>query len=888
MVRPSQVAVLLMAAGMAALGARAHAQSSGATPPPPQPANQGQGANNTVFVTAERRAANIQKVPIAVTAFTAKQRDILGIQTLQDLTDFTPGLSYSTSLDRAFIRGVGRQTNNLSTQPGVATYSDGVYNSSVIAAAADTLFLDRTEVLRGPQGTLYGRNSIGGAVNAVSRMPSSTFYAEGRATVANYDAYQVEGAVSGPVNDDLRLRVATSYAEQNKGFFTNVAGGPSEGVTGQNGRSWYVEGQLDANLTPKLELWMKADAAGWDYSYRASNTNSPYDTNFVELGSLGPNALFAFNPCFGVSMATACAASPTGFGVGGSFTHSGRLVTQNPGVFNLRDFATNTPEHANLADDYNIDTHLTYHTPWDFDVKYIGGYTHYKYHLTTDFDGSNVTELTIPCAPLAIFFGFCSAADPAAHVFPSTIFNYFEQKTYFSNEVDFVSTGTSNLQWIAGLYQYEEFYDQHIDFPSPGQAQLANPIDLANYPNLAAPDPNRSYYYAGQRMKDDSYAVFGQVDWKITDTLKFTGGLRWSQDHLFGGEFFRAISWGTSLPTLEFTGDATPAYDITPFLISFAPAQGVKSAPMLLPNGKWTRNLGATWSAPTGTAGLEWTPDDVSLLYVKYSRGYKSGGYNAGYINAAPETGPETLDAFEIGGKRQWFDRKLTTNLALFYYDYKGMQIPLSVQPSSGPAQTLTYNMKQVISYGLELETIWVPIEHATILFDYSYLNTRIHDNGCFLDSDDPSAVAPGAHPAGCPVNGMSGIFVNQYQSVNGEQIPEAPNNKIALNGAYTFVLEPGSLTLSASFIWKDKTYDSIFNRAYNLAKAYDQVDLTATWTDTKNRYTIILFGKNVFNTLGTDGVAGVKLNNQPYALYQSFGLIPPATYGVQLQVRFR
>jgi iron complex outermembrane receptor protein len=195
-----------------------------------------------------------------------------------------------------------------------------------------------------------------------------------------------------------------------------------------------------------------------------------------------------------------------------------------------------------------------------------------------------------------------------------------------------------------------------------------------------------------------------------------------------------------------------------------------------------------------------------------------------------------------------------------------------------------------VISYGLELETIWTPIDHLQILFDYSYLNATIRDHDCFLDSDDPSAVAPGSnHGAGCPApTSFTGIFPNQFQQVNGQTVPESPRNKVALNGNYTFVFEPGSLTLSASYIWKDKTYDSIFNRPYSLAPSYSQVNLTATWIDVKNRYTVIVFGRNVFNTLGYDGVAGARLNTQPFALYKSFGLTPPATYGVELQVRFR
>ena len=128
--------------------------------------------------------------PDSVTAVTSKERDLIGIETFQDITNFTPGLAYNTYLDRAFIRGIGRETNNLATQPGVATYSDGQFNTSVVAASGDSLFLDRVEVLRGPQGTLYGRNSIGGTINSISKRPTADWEAEVRANFGNYGRAQ--------------------------------------------------------------------------------------------------------------------------------------------------------------------------------------------------------------------------------------------------------------------------------------------------------------------------------------------------------------------------------------------------------------------------------------------------------------------------------------------------------------------------------------------------------------------------------------------------------------------------------------------------------------------------------------------------------------------------
>jgi iron complex outermembrane receptor protein len=792
-----------------------------------------------IVVTAQKREESLQSVPVAISAYTSKRRDLIGVDSIQDLTNYTPGLAYSTSLDRAFIRGVGRQTNNLATEPGVATYADGVYNSSVIAAAGDSLFVSRVEILRGPQGTLYGRNSVGGTINSISNFPTSSFYAEGRATVGNYGVYNFEAAVSGPITDTLRVRLAAAQADQADGYFKNVAGGPSEGG---RGNSTYVEAQVSWDLTPKLNLWLKGGYYRFSTSYRTAGINGSYDYAPFPPGSLAPGAAFGY--------------TQPGFVELGS-------VTTNPGASNIRTFSTDIPEKITDEPALSAAAHLTWNTPWGFDVKYIGGFTTYNLKLTTDYDNTSMLSYNFPTVPSFICFPL--PACPPLKVFPQVPFNYAENKSYYSNELDFVSNNTSRVQWIFGLYQFHEEYNQYVQIPLPAQPQLA-------FPAMAAPNPTFDIYHTEQNMHEDSYAGFAQVDWKFTDTLKFTGGIRYNHDTLAGAEEFRELCFG--LPACGFPaalfGAFTPVIDITPFVISYAPAPGVAGPPSVnAATGIWSRPLSQSWSAVTGTAGFEWTPNVNTLAYLKYSRGYKAGGFNTGTILANPETNPEYIDAYEIGAKEQ-IARSLQINAAVFYYDYYGMQIPLSFQEAQGPIVTNFFNMGKVVSYGAELETIWQATRDLQFLFNYAYLHATVHSGCCFEDTVQPQ---------------LGG------QSVVGETVPQSPRNKVAVNANYTLHFDPGNLTFSASYIWKDQTYDSIFNRPWYLAPSYSQVDARITYTDAKDRFTIIGYVKNLTNALGTDNISALLLAAPtPGALpyNQTIGLIPPRTYGVELQVRFR
>src|SRR5581483_995564 len=214
-----------------------------------------------LVVTAEKREQALQHVAIAITAFTSEKRDKIGINSIQDMTNFTPGLSYSTSTDRITLRGVGRTTNVLSADAPVANYDDGLYETFAVAAGRSSLELAQVVVQRGPQGTLGGRNALAGSLDEVTQHPTSTPQAEMRFTVGNYGHLTAEAAVSGPINDMWQFRLYGNWDYQSQGWINNVV--PGQASEGNNINEWYVDAQIQAHFNEHLDMWTKFQSAGW-------------------------------------------------------------------------------------------------------------------------------------------------------------------------------------------------------------------------------------------------------------------------------------------------------------------------------------------------------------------------------------------------------------------------------------------------------------------------------------------------------------------------------------------------------------------------------------------------------------------------------------------------
>jgi len=864
---------------------------------------QDEGGIQEIIVTAEKREASVQDTPVSVTAVTAQQRDVVGITTIQDLANFTPGMT-RTGADRISPRGAGRFTFFLGSDPGVATYADGFYSQNfTLEAYKSPLFIQRTEILRGPQGTLYGRNSMGGSLNVVSARPTDEFQADLRGAVGNYDARKLEGAVSGPITDTLRYRLVAQVDQQTEGFMENYG---SSGNEAQWDRT-YQEGQLDWDATPWLHFWLRATTSAWDDTMgvedRLVSYLSPFEAHQFSAPAsivLSPQynycntpGVAAPNPFLGQQLgADECAIN------GGGGEAPNRAITQN----NPYLFEADTRDLSFVHDNAAYVLHTDVDLGNGVNLKYITGFGQYEFGTGGDTDRTGrtdsylATNAGLPCVTpgLGVFCG--NGLLGTTEVFPQSRTDFRQSAKYFSNEINLTNGATNDFQWILGLYQYHEKFVQTISQVLQNQPEL-HAANLAFY----GEDRGGQYARADGSGWTNSYAAFAQGDWAATDTLTATLGLRYTYDEKRGLDVRDLILWNpiTFAPgamTVDLTGVGGP---------------NVVGGAILLQ--ELALDYEDNWDAVTGTAGLQWQPDNETLAYARYSRGYKAGGFSLGTTSSDPFYEPEHVNSYEVGLKRD-FGRTVRTNLALFFNDYGGFQFNLgSVNPNTGIAESRAINV-DAEAYGAELEVVWEPVDNLVLTAAYGYIHDEItgpgcsvispgvFSAGCFFDTADTAAVATGAQPiAGAtivsPGFGLWPDVVNQLQSLVGNGLPQTPDNKIAVNANYTFHFDVGSVTVSASGFYTDEISYGVFENPQYTVDSYSTADFRALFNSEDGHFTAIAYVKNAFEeeaftsngplNPGQTYVPGTGIANDPTDAATERGLIYPRTFGVELQFHY-
>ena len=782
----------------------------------PRPHDTGRAIEDIV-VTAQRRAEKLRRVPLSATSFTAKRRDRIGIRTIQDFANHTPGLSYSTSLDRISLRGVGRLTNVIGSDPGVATYNDGFYTASADEASKTPLFVDRVDILRGPQGTLYGRNAIGGAINIISARPTQDFHAEVRTDFDVYAGAIAEGMVEGAIADGLAGRATLQLGPRALAQpYTNETGRADEG--GLNRILGELQLQYDAG--ERTQVWLKYAQAQWDEPFRSTNFVDPYATADVfPAKATVPNAAFGY-------------------------------AVPNPGERDPFRINTNTPSTDTLDHDHTVVVNAR--TGFgDTDVKYVGGYSTDFYTAISDLDytSRNLVETS-------------AGSNLGAYTHnPTYVFKYVEDKQNWSNEVTFSNHAHARLNYIAGLYQYHENFYQPITAYVAGAATddlsraLLHPENPATGAAAAA-NPDRDFYAGTGTLVTQSYAAFGQADYEIVPRLKLTAGLRYSNDDKTGSETFRLLYWNPTAPEAACGGGCgpyTPALDITTIVSGAGHGSGAVG-----------RRLTGAWNGASGRLALDYVTQAGTLFYASYSHGLKSGGFNLGSYSQMPTVGEENLDAFEIGFKSKPV-ASLTIDAAGFTYLYSNAQVPLYV--SQGGVSVLNFfNVPKSLSKGFEASSVWNATDWLELNALYAFTDAHITQTDRLYEDDN----ARFEHPV----------------DITGDRLPQTSAHQVTLTSLVDVPVQAGSLYLATSFIYRSSAYYGVFDTGNYRAPGWNQVDLRLTWVSPSRRLTLIAFARNLFDTLGYDGVAA---NNGSGALGfgRVFSFTPPRTVGIETQYKF-
>ena len=600
----------------ASLAAIAAATSLNAAPAFAQ--DEENGGLEEIVVTAQRREESLQDVPLAITAFTEEDLERSAAVGIQDVAARAPGVTltqFNIGEPQLYIRGVGTTSDSAASDPSIGISIDEVSIGRTGASALAFLDVNRVEVLRGPQGTLYGRNASGGALNVYTNRP--VFENGGHISVraGSFDMYGAEGVYNAALGDNSALRFAAQY-NTNEGYAEYAPTG--QGLEG--GTQWGARAQY---LT---EMGDWSFLAGVDYSDEDMNGHARI-----------PVTTAATNPIF-----------------------TGIVNGLRTGLDIRQSFSS--PDNYQTRTNYGV-TFRAEHEGQNFDFVSLTSYRNNDYAWRDNLGG-----LPFPGFPLAV-------DDRAA-----------EASDQISQEFRLVSPDSSTVQWVAGVYLFQENVDRSERFI----VQSALPIAPASFGGDVT---------FLQDATNTSYALFGQMTVPFADIWEFTAGARWSHDER---EIHQVTLDNDTL------GPLPPA-------IPLGPA-----------GTPYNVNADDTFEEPTWRLALSVEPVDHARFYISYDRGYKAGSFVSGAQNALQATTPirsEILDNYAIGMKTTWLDGRLRFNAEGFLLDYSDLQVyellGLNLATSNADAQ----------SSGIEVEAAFAVNENIIIGGSYTRLQAFYTSN---------------------------------------------------------------------------------------------------------------------------------------------------------------
>ena len=664
--------------------------------------------DGVIIVTATRRAQDVQDIPIAVTAVSSQQLEAQAIDDVTDLGSVAPSFNFSRAQAASNgvvlrIRGIGTTSNNIGFESAVGVFIDGAYQSRPGVALAEFVDVERVEVLRGPQGTLFGRNTSAGALNITNRRPDlSEFGGFVNATYGNFDQFSLQGAVNVPViEDSLALRVTGAYRERD-GFIGVLDAAGNQFDTTNDVDRYLVRGQIGFATDGGIEGRIIAD-----YSKDQSSCCGAIELLRSPIEGVGLFNLVGLGPRGGMA-SPVVADSP--------FDQSTAREALDNRLVSL--------SRAPVADveNWGITGEVEVPIGSDVDLIYVGSYREYEANESFDSDFSAIDVFEVDNNTTAIET-MTHELRLQGEAFGGRL--DWLVGAFYSDE-DILSTPTLSL----GV-DYDALVGATLFGPTGGMFG-ANPLRALS----GGFDPAVTVANNAFGQSSESFSVFTHNVISVTDRLDLTLGLRYSDESKDG--FFAQPS--VTNPVCASLAGRAAVGAIPPPLVGpviglgcfplTAPADLPQSAFLPLPQAF---NARFEDDELIYTAKLGYEFDNVNL-YASFTHGFKSGGINldatAGVGSSNPTFESEVVDAYEVGMKGRFLDGAVTANLAFFYQDFSNFQI----LEFTG-TQFQSFNVPKAISSGFELETTIRPTDGLTFNASLAYTDARYPDD-CAATTD--------------------------------------------------------------------------------------------------------------------------------------------------------
>ncbi len=800
-----------------------------------------------VIVTAQKRSENVQDVPIAISAFTATALQERSIGDISQLSNSAPNVtldagtpfSGSGSVLAAYIRGIGQNDFAFNLDPGVGVYLDGVYLARTVGANQDLLDVERVEVLKGPQGTLFGRNTIGGAISVVTRDPGDEFGYRADMRTGSFDLLQVRGSVDVPLSDALKSSFTVGMKKR-EGYQDRIpfdTGGQVyefndirdykhinyNSASHEGGDDvWNARVKFKWDNGGPLEARLSADYTNIDQPATANSLRAavpfvpgPFAglaTNNIPTTAFDPTAstgfLFAglYNFCIGATGAEIAARNAQNLcGPRGTSLNPSLLLAPlgsanvDANAFNNRlsfdnRFLSDDPDESYATGasnqrlkNYGVTGVLDYELTDGLGLKSITAFRDMSWKVGMDIDGSPLTMLAV-----------------SFEMNQQQISQEFQLN---GNVLD------ERLKYVVGLYYFREQGDLHdyVTF-ADGLLQIDGPNELWTR----------------------NYGAFTQIDWRITDLIGITVGGRYTKENKefeggqadlngFNYKLFNCMDFAACRVPLNFPD---PNYALRYYVPGTQDKEFTNFSPKV---------------------GVQVHPTDDLMLYASYAEGYKTGGWTTRLSNPlppdpvtgvvpAPDFDEEEAKTYEVGIKSQFFDNRLQLNGAVFRTDYDGIQ--LNFQQGVSPT---IQNAGDARIKGVELELNTVLTDAFSVTAAFGYTDAE------YTSVLPQSVVAPNPF--------QEGVF-------EGAELPKTPETKFNLSPRYEMDLDTsGSVVFIVDYTHTGKLWNDTERTLLLEREATDMFNASVAYKAESGKWDVTFGGSNLsderFLTTGQAQIAG-------------------------------